>query len=132
MINKRLNDYVEKIKMLPEAQNGFRAGRGTTDAMLVSRILSSLCKEKGLMLLKCFVDLTKAYDKVNRNILWLVLAREGVPQNLIGLIKALHVRAKAAVRIDGELAEPFLLLCRIEARGCTCQHCYLTFSLGQL
>ena len=92
-----------------DAQNGFSADRGTTDAMWVSRILSSLCKERGVALVKCFVDLEKAYNKVNRDILWLVLEREGVPPKLVALIKALYVGAKASTRIDGVLTDPFEL-----------------------
>ena len=38
-----------------------------------------------------------------------MLARAGVPRKLIGLIKALHEGAKAYVRLDGVLAEPFML-----------------------
>lgn len=109
LVNKRLNSHAEGTELLPESQNGFRADRGTTDAMMVSRVVTSLCKERGMSLIKCFVDLTKAYDRVNRDVLWLVLARAGVPSKLIGLIKALHVGAKAYVRIDGVLAEPFYL-----------------------
>jgi hypothetical protein len=104
LINKRLNGHAECTDLLPESQNGFRVDRGTTDAMLVSRVATSLCKEMGMSLIKCFVDLTKAYDRVNRDVLWLVLARAGVPRKLIALIKAMHVGAKAYVRIDGVLA----------------------------
>jgi hypothetical protein len=74
---------------LPESQNGFRKDISTVDAMFVSRMLASCAREKFVSIYKLFVDLTKAYDKVNRDILWKVLERIGVPLQLLGLIKGL-------------------------------------------
>jgi hypothetical protein len=51
--------------------------------------------------------LTKAYDKVNRDILWEILLKLGVPQNIVNLIKALHEGAQASVRVDGNVSDPF-------------------------
>jgi hypothetical protein len=73
--------------------------------------LSSSSTEKRQPLYKCFVDLTKAYDKVDRNTLWEVLKRRGIPPKLIQLIKSIHYYcgAQAKVRVDGELSEAFNL-----------------------
>jgi hypothetical protein len=64
-------------------------------------------REKNVVLYKVFVDLTKAYDKVDRNVLWKVLAKLGVPQSFINFIKAFHEGAVAQVRVEGELSDPF-------------------------
>jgi hypothetical protein len=37
----RLDEYVEAKSILPEAQRGFHRGRGTTDMMLVTRLLAA-------------------------------------------------------------------------------------------
>ena len=94
---------------IPESQCRFRNERGTVDVILVSRYLSSLVLEKGMKLYKCFVDLTKAYDKVDRNILWMVLERRGVPVKLLNLLKGLLVGAVARVRVNGKYSERFVL-----------------------
>jgi exonuclease III len=109
MIQFRLGDYCEAIKCLPESQNGFRSDRSTVDAMFVSRLISTSAREKLISIFQCFVDLTKAYDKVNRSILWLILQRLGVPDNLIGLIKGLLDGSEAAIRIKGEIVGEFSL-----------------------
>ena len=70
------------------------------DVIFVSSYLSSLVVEKGMKLYKCFVDLTKAYDKVDRDILWMVLERRGVPVKLLNLLKGLLVGAVARVRVN--------------------------------
>ena len=109
MIQYRLGDYCEAIKCLPESQNGFRSDRSTVDAMFVSRLLSTSAREKLISIFQCFVDLTKAYDKVNRRILWMVLERLGVPDELINLIKGLLNGSEAAIRIKGEIVGKFSL-----------------------
>jgi hypothetical protein len=69
MIQFRLGDYCAAIRCLPESQNDFRSDRSTVDAMFVSRLISTSAREKLISVFQCFVDLTKAYDKVNRSIL---------------------------------------------------------------
>ena len=109
VIQNRLVKYAELLNWIPESQCGFRSERGTVDVIFVSRYLSSLVVEKGMKLYKCFVDLTKAYDKVDRDILWMVLERRGVPIKLLNLLKGLLVGAVARVRVNGKFSEQFIL-----------------------
>jgi len=109
LIQNRLLPEAERYRWYPESQHGFRPGRSTVDAIFVSRLVSSSSVEKQQPLYKCFVDLTKAYDKVDRNTLWTVLERRGVPPKLVQLIKAIHCGSHARVRVQGQLSEPFNL-----------------------
>ena len=102
----RLNIVAEESGWL---QHGFRSNRSTVDAIFINRMLSNHAHEKGITLFKCFIDLTKAYDKVNRPILWELLRRLGVPDRLVNLIAAIHDGSTASVRYGGELLEPFIL-----------------------
>ena len=63
----------------------------------------------GQVLFKSFIDLTQAYDRVDRTTLWKILRLYGLPEKLVVLIAALHEGTMARVCIDGELSEPFLL-----------------------
>ena len=78
------------------------AGKGTVDALLIStRIVTSHAIETNTPLFKCYVDLTKAYDKVNRETMWEILCRLGAPANLVNLIASLHDGAMASVKTAG-------------------------------
>ena len=44
-----------------------------------------------------FIDLTKAYDSLDRALLWTVLARFGVPQRMISVIRQFHDGMRACV-----------------------------------
>ena len=66
IIARRLSDYCERLGILPEEQSGFRPKRSTTDMMFVIRRLQELARKKRIPLYVCFIDLTKAYDSVDR------------------------------------------------------------------
>ena len=47
-----------------------------------------------------FIDHTKANDSVDRILLWTVVARYGVPHNMISVISQFHDGMRACVRLD--------------------------------
>ena len=51
-----------------------------------------------------FIGLKKAYDSVPRAATWLVLAKHGVPDILISVIKSLHDSMQAGISMEGNLA----------------------------
>ena len=83
----RLGSYLEHERLLPESQCGFRPGRSTVDMMFVVHRLQELGRKEGVPLYTCFVDLQKAYDSVDRSLLWVVLARFGVPPVMVTIVR---------------------------------------------
>ena len=92
---------------LSEAQCGFRKGRGTVDAIYVLRCLGAACAEHDTCLAKAYIDLTKAYDSINRWALWKVLHLYKVHPKLIALLEDLHTGTTTAVRLDGRVGSAF-------------------------
>ena len=65
-------------------------------------------KEARAPLFLCFIDLQKAYDSVDRTLLWQVLARFGTPPQMIEVIRQFHDGMRACVRSDdGRCSEWF-------------------------
>ena len=64
---------------IDEEQSGFRTGHSTVDSMLVlyAIIQRYLLKKSGKVYV-CFVDVRKAFDTINKNVLWNVLRKSGV------------------------------------------------------
>ena len=54
-----------------------------------------------------FVDLTKAFDTVNRNGLWKILQKSGCPDKLTALISSFHDGIQARVLENGDILDPF-------------------------
>ncbi|PFX31654.1 Transposon TX1 uncharacterized 149 kDa protein [Stylophora pistillata] len=92
---------------LPEAQCGFRPGRSTTDMIFVVRKVQEKCREQNMDLYAVFVDLTKAFDTVNRAALWTVLQKLGCPRTFVTLIRLFHDSMTGLVFFGGEASEPF-------------------------
>ena len=109
MLQNRLLPFALEAGLVPWGQFGFLAGVGTADAQGLAAHLADSAAEQGLKTFRAFVDLTKAYDKVDRDALWLILQRAGVPPRFVALVKDLHVGARAAVRHGGQTSESFPL-----------------------
>jgi hypothetical protein len=107
---ERLIDYVVTVPgCIPDTQFGFLKDRSTVDAIFISRVLTALTlKVEGGRMAKCFVDLQKAYDNVDRLLLWEVLEVFGIPPKIINLIRALHEESEATVFVNGESSESFV------------------------
>lgn len=105
ILANRIVPLVEKI--LPESQCGFRPSRGTTDMIFTARQLQEKCREQNRPLYIAFIDLTKAFDSVNREALWKILALYGFPQKFIAILKLLYTDMMAAVIGNGSIGEPF-------------------------
>ena len=68
LILNRLQPALKSI--IPCNQFGFTEGCGTTDAILISRVVGIDAEKEHIGLVRCYIDLSKAYDKVKREILW--------------------------------------------------------------
>ena len=68
----RLLEHVVDL-VLSESQCGFRCGRSTIYMIFVARQLQEKCREQHQDLYLAFVDLPKAFNTVNRDLLWNIL-----------------------------------------------------------
>ena len=108
IVAARLSAYCEARNLLLEEQCGFRPHRPTTDMMFAVRRLQDFGRKARAPLFLCFIDLQKAYDSVDRTLLWQVLARFGTPPQMIEAIRQFHDGMRACVRSDdGRCSEWF-------------------------
>ena len=87
VIADRLSDYCVRENILPQEQRGYRPKRSTVDMTFVVRRLQELARKKDTPCYLCFIDLTKAYDSVERTLWWAVLARFGVPPRMLAVTR---------------------------------------------
>nr|VZI02283.1 unnamed protein product [Spirometra erinaceieuropaei] len=102
----RLNNHLEQ-GLLPESQCGFRRHRGTTDMIFAARQLQEKCQEMRTHLYSTFVDLTKAFDTVNREGLWKIMQKFGCPERFTQMVRQLHDGMMARVTDNGAVSEAF-------------------------
>ena len=68
------------------------------------RQVQEKCREQGRELCLAFIDLTKAFNSVNREALWACLARLGCPPTFVNITRQLHEGMKGC---DGEQSGSF-------------------------
>ncbi|KAK3893161.1 hypothetical protein Pcinc_003002 [Petrolisthes cinctipes] len=90
-----------------EEQGGFRKGRGCVDQIFALKSIVEKYIGKGKKLYAAFMDLEKAYDRVDRKAMTEVLRIYGVGGPLLKGIEAFYADAKACVRVEGDLSESF-------------------------
>lgn len=60
---------------LSEEQAGFRKDRGTVQRILALKLIAEKMWKKNCDVYNCFVDFRKAFDTVNRDMLWATTER---------------------------------------------------------
>ena len=89
--------------ILRRNQNGFRRGRSTIAQILALRRIIEEMKNGNNDLTIVFVDFKKAFDSINREVMFEILGLYGFPDKIIKAIKALYTNTKSkVVTPDGE------------------------------
>nr|VZI00464.1 unnamed protein product [Spirometra erinaceieuropaei] len=112
----RLNNHLEQ-GLLQESQCGFRRHRRTTDMIFAARQLQEKCQEMRIHLYSTFVDLTKAFDTVNREELWKIMQKFGCPKRFTQMVRQLHDGMMARVTDNGAASEAFAVTNGVK-QGC--------------
>eukprot|EP00957_Ditylum_brightwellii_P141458 10776648-Ditylum_brightwellii.AAC.1 len=88
IIVRRINPMIWDHRL--ELQCGGLNLKGCQDAMFLLKSALQICHEYNLPSHVIFVDLVKAFDLVNREFLWLVLGRYGIPHSIDNVIKCMY------------------------------------------
>ena len=70
----------------------------------------------------CFIDYTKAFDRVKHDMLFEILSKAGVPDKEINKIKSLYLQQKSTVRYENETSEEITIK-RGVRQGCILSPC---------
>ena len=105
VIQSRLSEIAESV--LTESQCGFRQNRSTIDMVFSLRQIQEKAIEQRRELYMVFVDFRKAFDTVDRRLLWKVLQRFGCPDHLVEMIKLFHDGMGGRVVVGGQETERF-------------------------
>ncbi len=78
---------------------------GCQDGLFTLKTLLNAHKNHKLPLFVAFVDLVKAYNTANHDLLLKVLEKYGAPPKFVAAIKTMYTDLKVALKIDKEIQE---------------------------
>ena len=105
VVRKHLVNYFEHNELFPDNQHGFRKNRSCLTQLIehFDSVLKSL--NEGNEVDVIYLDFSKAFDKVDHNILLAKLKRYGVTGQLYAWIESFLRGRKQAVVVDGHKSE---------------------------
>ena len=96
ILQARLQQYVNHE--LPDAQAGFRKGRGTRGQIANIHWIIEEAREFQKNIYFCFIDYAKAFDCVDHNKLWKIVKEMEIPDHLTSLLRNLDAGQEATAR----------------------------------
>ena len=90
MVREIIDKWTEDSGMLGEIQSGFRRGRRTEDNLFMLDRCIEMVKGSKEEIFVAFLDMEKAYDRVNRKKLFEVMRCYGVHEKLVRLIERIY------------------------------------------
>ena len=85
-----LNNWAEEYQIYIEVQVGFRSNMSTTDNIFILHGVINNFLNYGLKLYCAFVDFTKAFDYINREVIWYKLIKIGVRGKILNVIQSMY------------------------------------------
>ena len=109
VLNERLTQVVEEHKLLGEVQNGFRKDRGGADNNFILDTILWKAKALKSKVHMAFLDISKAYDSVNRDVLWKKRSSMGFGGRFLSSLKSLYTDDCVDCMVNGRLTRPIFL-----------------------
>lgn len=107
LLNERMVKHFEKNNILVDEQNGFRKKRSCMDhTFSISSIIKNRMQENKSTF-TAFLDLKKAFDYVNRDLLYYKLLLANIDGNMYTSIKTLYNNTEACIQLNNNFTSWF-------------------------
>ena len=106
IVCKEIQNWMESTGTIGEMQFGFRKDRRGEDCMFILTSAIEIARHEKTGLITCFLDCTKAYDRIDRNRLWRVLEEKNMPKPILELIKLLYTDNEVTLQYGEHKSKP--------------------------
>ena len=100
IIDKRLTQFFDEQDEICDEQNGFRGDRSCTDHVFTLYSIVNQRLSNNQCTFATFIDFSKAFDGINRDLLMYKLIHCGVDGNMYFLLKSLYAKTEACVNLN--------------------------------
>ena len=102
-----LLDRIDPYISLDDRQHGFRSNYSTSTACYTLKETTLFYTQANSNVYACFVDISKAFDSVNHDILFHKLSCLGIPTSVIKIMKFWYANQFASVRYHNSMSHQF-------------------------
>ena len=108
ILNNRLTTFALENNILTPSQLGFVSGNRTSDPHItLNNLVHKYCHRRKEKLFGCFVDFSKAFDSVPRDILLEKLKNRGINGKFFEIIKTIYTKDMASVKFGDKFSPAF-------------------------
>lgn len=107
VLYNRIAEWAEANDIIADEQNGFRKKRSCLDHIATLTTIIDARKKLKKATFCSFTDFSKAFDHIDRNMLWNKLSALGLHGNILNCLSALYENVKCCVRVNGCLTDWF-------------------------
>ena len=122
----RIDSYIEDNNVIGHEQIGFRKNCCTSDHILTLKTLTEKAFKSSKYLFACFIDLSKAFDTINRRALFHKLYKFNVRGHFLNILKQMYASLIYSVKTKHGLSQSF------ETKIGVMQGCILSSTLFSL
>ncbi len=107
VLNRRLYAFLDIRDRFDDSQNGFRGGRSCEDHVfsLISQLKHCVTKTGDAFC--CYIDFQKAFDFLDRDLLFLKLLRAGIDGKFYRALKNSLMKTSSCIRLNGHISDNF-------------------------
>ena len=108
ILNNRLTTFALERKILSPGQLGFVCGNRTSDPhIILNNIVHKYCHREKKKVFGCFIDFSKAFCCVPRDLLLGKLQKHGVNGKIFDIIRTIYTQDKASVKFGDKFSPTF-------------------------
>ena len=104
ILNHRLRNYCEEENIFAEEQNGFRASRSCEEHIFSLTSVIQNRQNNNLSTFCAFIDLEKAFDWINRDLILYKLQRNRIDGNMYFALKSLLSNTQAQIILNDKVS----------------------------
>ena len=108
VVQQRLEFINEVFDRTDKYNGGFLKGSRTSDNIYILQSLIERQINLGQSLIVCFVDFSKAFDLINRDILFYKIIKSGLYGRVIDTLRDLYSKTAFRIKHNGSLSPPVL------------------------
>ena len=107
LLLNRLTQWSEKEEKLTQTQFGFQKGKSTIDCIFTLYSIITKTLHAGDKLYCVFVDYEKAFDRIDRTLLWQKLISEHLNIKFVKALSSMYCVVKSCIRYKSSLSQFF-------------------------